>query len=161
MITYRLLDPKRWLTTTGQINTTLTDLLFVLQLSKGMISSWSLSTLNLWDIHLTVVSYTNILWTIWSGSRIWFFAIKVNWVPEDYLFCKLFKYSLAGDTFHWLKQLPSGSLTSWIDVKNEFLRNLFDEVRAEELRSKIATFTHEPMKSFRRTWMRDALRSLF
>ena len=33
-------------------------------------------------------------------------AIKANGVPEDYLFCKLFKYSLAEETLQWLKQLP-------------------------------------------------------
>ena len=31
------------------------------------------------------------------------YAIKVNGVPEDYLLFKLFKYSLAGETSHWLK----------------------------------------------------------
>ena len=39
-------------------------------------------------------------------------AIKVEGVSEDYLLCKLFKYSLVGDASHWLKQLPPGSLTS-------------------------------------------------
>ena len=48
-------------------------------------------------------------------------AIKANGVPEDYLFCKLFKYSLAGEASHWLKQLQPGSLTSWADIKNAFL----------------------------------------
>ena len=48
-------------------------------------------------------------------------AIKVNGVPEDYLFCKLFKYSLAGEALHLLKQLPPGSHTSWADIKNAFL----------------------------------------
>ena len=71
-------------------------------------------------------------------------AIKVNRVPEDYLLCKLFKYSLAGETLHWLKQLPPGALTSWADIKNAFLRNFFDEAHAEDLRSKISTFGHEP-----------------
>ena len=71
-------------------------------------------------------------------------AIKVEGVSEDYLLCKLFKYSLAGDASHWLKQLPPGSLTSWSDIKNAFLCNFFDEARAEDLRSKIVTFTQEP-----------------
>ena len=71
-------------------------------------------------------------------------AIKVNRVPEDYLLCKLFKYSLAGEALHWLKQLPPGALTSWADIKNAFLRNFFDEAHAEDLRSKISTFGHEP-----------------
>ena len=33
-------------------------------------------------------------------------SIKANGVPEDYLFCKLFKYSLAVEASRWLKQLP-------------------------------------------------------
>ncbi|KAL0645990.1 hypothetical protein Bca4012_044281 [Brassica carinata] len=81
-------------------------------------------------------------------------AIQVKVVPEDYLLCKLFKYSLAGEASHWLKQLSPGSLTSWTDIKNAFLCNLFDEAHAEDLRSKIATFTQEPTKSFRSSWIR-------
>ena len=34
------------------------------------------------------------------------------------------------------------------------MRNFFDEARAEDLRSKIATFTQEPTKSFRISWIR-------
>ena len=30
-------------------------------------------------------------------------AIKANGVHDDYLFWKLFKYSLAGDALYWLK----------------------------------------------------------
>ena len=62
-------------------------------------------------------------------------ALKANGVPKDYLLYKLFKYSLAGEASHWLKQLPPGSLTSCADIKNAFLRNFFDEARAEDLRS--------------------------
>ena len=71
-------------------------------------------------------------------------AIRVEGVSEDYLLCKLFRYSLAGEALHWLKQLQPGSLKSWSDIKNAFLCNFFDEARAEDLRSKIATFTQEP-----------------
>ena len=39
-------------------------------------------------------------------------AIKVEGVSEDYLLCKLFRYSLAGEALHWLKQLQPGSLKS-------------------------------------------------
>ena len=81
-------------------------------------------------------------------------AIQVIGVPEDYLLCKLFKYSLAGEASHWLKQLPTGSLTSWADIKNAFICNFFDEARAEDLRSKIATFAQEPTESFRSSWIR-------
>ena len=67
-------------------------------------------------------------------------AIKGNRVNEDYLFYKLFKYSLAGEASHWLKQLTPGSLTSWANIKNALLRNFFDEAHVEDLMRKIATF---------------------
>ena len=81
-------------------------------------------------------------------------AIKVKGVPEDYLICTLFKFSLSGEGLHWLKQLQPGSLTSWSDIKNAFLCNFFDEARAEDLRSKTATFTQGPAESFRGSWIR-------
>ena len=81
-------------------------------------------------------------------------AIKFNGVPEDYLFCKLFKYSFAGEASNWRKQLLLGSLTSWADIKNAFMRNFFEKARAEDLRSKIATFTQGPIESFRISWIR-------
>ena len=80
--------------------------------------------------------------------------IKANGVPEDYLFCKLFKYSLAGEASQWLEKLQPGSLTSWAEIKNAFLCHFFDEARAEDLRIEISTFTHEPTKSFKRSWIR-------
>ena len=84
-------------------------------------------------------------------------AIKANGVLEGYLFCKLFKYSLAGEALHWLKQLQPGSLTSWADIKNAFLCHFFDEARVEDLGSKIPTFTHEPTESFKSSWIRFKL----
>ena len=81
-------------------------------------------------------------------------AIIVEGVSEDYLICKLFKYSLSGHASHWLKQLPPGSLTSWGAIKNAFLCNFFDEARAEYLKRKIATFTQESAKSFKSSWIR-------
>ena len=81
-------------------------------------------------------------------------AIKVNGVPEDYLLCKLFKYSLAGDALYWPKQLEPGSLTSWTDIKNAFLQKKFDDAQTEDLRNKISTFTQEPVDSFRNSWIR-------
>src|SRR5690606_30947854 len=48
-------------------------------------------------------------------------VIRVKRIPEDYLLCKLFKYSLTGDAAHWLKQLPTGSLIYWTHINNPFL----------------------------------------
>uniref|UniRef100_A0A0D3D4A3 Retrotransposon gag domain-containing protein n=1 Tax=Brassica oleracea var. oleracea TaxID=109376 RepID=A0A0D3D4A3_BRAOL len=75
-------------------------------------------------------------------------TIRVKGVSEDYLLCKIFRYSLGREALHWLKQLQPESLKSWSEIKNAFLCNFFDEARAEDLRSKIATFTQEPAESF-------------
>ncbi|KAL1225370.1 hypothetical protein V5N11_009027 [Cardamine amara subsp. amara] len=57
--------------------------------------------------------------------------IKANGVSEDYLFCKLFPYSLAGEAARWLKQLKPGSLTTWKDTKKAFLENFYDDAKSE------------------------------
>ncbi|KAL1215286.1 hypothetical protein V5N11_016079 [Cardamine amara subsp. amara] len=64
--------------------------------------------------------------------------IKANGVSEDYLFCKLFPYSLAGEAARWLKQLRLGSLTTWKDTKKAFLENFYDDAKSEDLRNMIA-----------------------
>ena len=51
--------------------------------------------------------------------------IRMDEVPEDYMLCKLFKYSLVGEASRWLKQLPPGSLTSWTDIHNAFVPEFF------------------------------------
>ena len=47
-----------------------------------------------------------------------------NELFEDHYFCKLFPYSLIGDATHWFKKLPPGSLTTWTDMRDDFL-NIF------------------------------------
>ena len=69
------------------------------------------------------------------------YDIKANGVLDDYLLCKLFKYSLVYDTSYWLKQLPPRSLTSWKAIKYTFMRNFFDDARSEDLRNIISMFT--------------------
>ena len=80
--------------------------------------------------------------------------IKVHGVSEDYLFCKLFPHSLAGDATHWLKQLQPGSLTCWSDIKSVFLNNFFDDARTEESRNKIYKFSQGTTEAFKASWLR-------
>lgn len=57
-------------------STTPTNMLFFLQLSRGMNLSWSWHTSPLWDISLITGSHTSILGTIWRSSRIWVLLLK-------------------------------------------------------------------------------------
>ncbi|KAF3524079.1 hypothetical protein F2Q69_00046105 [Brassica cretica] len=53
-----------------------------------------------------------------------------NEVPEDYHFCKLFPYTLAGKVARWIKKLPPGSFKTWKGIMNAFLNNFFYDVAA-------------------------------
>ncbi|KAL1194225.1 hypothetical protein V5N11_035189 [Cardamine amara subsp. amara] len=76
-------------------------------------------------------------------------SIKANGVSSDYLFCKLFPYSLAGEATYWLKQLKPGSLTTWEATKTAFLNNFYDDTRSEDFQMKISTFTQGPTEAFK------------
>ncbi|KAG7635984.1 Retrotransposon gag domain [Arabidopsis thaliana x Arabidopsis arenosa] len=81
-------------------------------------------------------------------------SIKANGVSQDYLLCKLFPYSLAGEAASLLKQLKAGSLKTWRSIKIAFLNNLYDDVKSEELRNKLSTFTQGPAEAFKAAWVR-------
>ncbi|KAG7583496.1 Retrotransposon gag domain [Arabidopsis suecica] len=81
-------------------------------------------------------------------------SIKANGVSDDYLLCKLFPYSLAGEAASWLKQLKPGSLTNWKSIKIAFLNNFYDDGKSEELRNKLSTFTQGPAEAFKAAWVR-------
>ncbi|KFK23013.1 hypothetical protein AALP_AAs71159U000100 [Arabis alpina] len=81
-------------------------------------------------------------------------SIKAINVSEDYIMCKLFPFSLAGEAASWLKQLEPGSLTNWRDTKSAFLSHFYDESRSEDLRAKISTFAQNKKESFKAAWER-------
>ncbi|KAG5373790.1 hypothetical protein IGI04_042892 [Brassica rapa subsp. trilocularis] len=67
-------------------------------------------------------------------------TIKCNEVFEDYYLCKLFSYSLAGETTYWFRKLPLGSLTTWNDIRYAFLNKFLDDAAANleiEIRSML------------------------
>ncbi|KAG7568089.1 Retrotransposon gag domain [Arabidopsis thaliana x Arabidopsis arenosa] len=81
-------------------------------------------------------------------------SIKANGVSGDYLLCKLFPFSLAGEAASWLKQFKPGSLTNWQSIKIAFLNNFYDDGKSEELRNKLSTFTQGPAEAFKAAWVR-------
>ncbi|KAL1188094.1 hypothetical protein V5N11_003129 [Cardamine amara subsp. amara] len=81
-------------------------------------------------------------------------SIKANGVTNDFLFCKLFPYSLGGEAAYWLKQLPTDSLTSLESVKKAFLHNFYDDAKSDELRDRILQFVQGPTKAFKDAWVR-------
>ncbi|XP_023632795.1 uncharacterized protein LOC111828622 [Capsella rubella] len=81
-------------------------------------------------------------------------SIKADGVSLDFLLCKLFQHSLAGEALSWLKELKPASLTCWEDVKVAFLNNFYDDARSEDLRNKISTFSQGISETFKAAWVR-------
>ena len=81
-------------------------------------------------------------------------SIKANGVSEDYLLCKLFPYSLAGEATSWLKQLKAGLLKTWRSIKIAFLKNFYNEAKSTELRNKLSTLTQGPAEALETAWVR-------
>ncbi|WZZ87431.1 hypothetical protein YC2023_116010 [Brassica napus] len=81
-------------------------------------------------------------------------GIQEDKATKDYIICKLFKFSLSGNAKKWLRCLPPGSLTTWIDVTTAFMTEFLDDARAEEMRDKIWTFSQGPTEAFKSSWER-------
>ena len=65
---------------------------------------------------------------------------RANGVPPDYIKCTLFPFSLDGKATRCLDSLPTGSLTTWEQVRSAFLRNFYTKAKTAALRNKISTF---------------------
>ena len=75
-------------------------------------------------------------------------------MDDEYNCCKLFPFSLEGDTRKWLDQIPTGSLTCWKEIMSAFINQFFDEAHYWDVRRKISTFLQGPRESFRNAWER-------
>ncbi|XP_056841683.1 uncharacterized protein LOC108858341 [Raphanus sativus] len=75
-------------------------------------------------------------------------------IPDEYIRCRLFPFSLEGGALRWLNCLPRGSLTSWKEIRNAFLKQFFDDTRYWEVRRRISTFRQDPQESFKNAWGR-------
>lgn len=73
---------------------------------------------------------------------------------DDYSRCKLFSFSLKGETRRWPDHLLSGSLTCWREVRSAFTKYYFDEARYQEARNKTSTFSQDLQEPFKNSWGR-------
>ena len=79
---------------------------------------------------------------------------RANGVPPDYIKCMLFPFSLDGKASRWLDSLPTGSLTSWEQVRSVFLSHFCSKARTAALRNKITSFRQLTDAPFCDAWER-------
>ncbi|XP_059289056.1 uncharacterized protein LOC132042546 [Lycium ferocissimum] len=67
---------------------------------------------------------------------------------------RLFPYSLTGEATAWLDDLPSGSITTWEELTEAFLKKFFPPSRMLQLRDEINNFRQLPDEALHETWIR-------
>nr|GEX87376.1 hypothetical protein [Tanacetum cinerariifolium] len=63
--------------------------------------------------------------------------------------------SLTRATSHWLRNKPSGSITTWEDLKTKFLRKYCPPARTVKKMEEINNFQQEPDENLYQAWTRS------
>jgi len=80
--------------------------------------------------------------------------VHTNQVSRDYIRMHLFRHSLTGKAYRWLKNLRPNSLRTWGEVTAAFLTKFISEDKTAELRRKISTFEQAKYESLGEAWDR-------
>ncbi|GJS27024.1 retrovirus-related pol polyprotein from transposon TNT 1-94 [Tanacetum coccineum] len=75
-------------------------------------------------------------------------------ITIDQLMLRAFPMSLIGAVSHWLRNKPSGSITTWEDLKTKFLRKYYPPTRTIKKIEEINNFHKEPDENLYQAWER-------
>ncbi|MDV3143375.1 MAG: retrotransposon gag domain-containing protein, partial [Sweet potato little leaf phytoplasma] len=81
-------------------------------------------------------------------------SFKVTGVPEDTLKLKIFPFSLQGDAEAWLDSFPPNSITSWNDLAEKFLEEVFPSNKNVKYRAEIIAFRQSYDEPLDAAWER-------
>ncbi|XP_042005868.1 uncharacterized protein LOC121754604 [Salvia splendens] len=79
---------------------------------------------------------------------------KLNRVPDDIIMLRLFPFSLWGYARDWFDNLESGSITSWDDLAQKFLNQLFPLSFTLNIQAEISHFKMKGQESMFEVWER-------
>ncbi|GJS92502.1 hypothetical protein Tco_0799470 [Tanacetum coccineum] len=75
-------------------------------------------------------------------------------VTQDQIMLRAFPVSLIGAASRWLRNQPSGSITTWEVLKTKFLNKYCPPARTSKKMEEINNFQQEPDESLFRAWER-------
>ncbi|GJT31350.1 retrovirus-related pol polyprotein from transposon TNT 1-94 [Tanacetum coccineum] len=75
-------------------------------------------------------------------------------VTQDQIMLRAFLVSLTGAASRWLRNQPSGSITTWEVLKTKFLNKYCPPARTAKKMEEINNFQQEPDESLFRAWER-------
>ncbi|GKA29498.1 hypothetical protein Tco_0715743 [Tanacetum coccineum] len=68
-------------------------------------------------------------------------------ITQYQVMLRAFPMSLTGATSRWIRNKPSGSITTWEDLKTKFLRKYYPPARTAKKMEEINNFQQEPDKT--------------
>ncbi|XP_058203029.1 uncharacterized protein LOC131317499 [Rhododendron vialii] len=88
-------------------------------------------------------------------------TVKIQHFTDNALRLKLFPFSLKDKAKYWLNTLAPNSITSWDQMKNEFLKKYFSIGKTKEIRQELTSFYQKEGEQFHQAWERlnDIIRS--
>ncbi|GJW39933.1 gag-pol polyprotein [Tanacetum coccineum] len=75
-------------------------------------------------------------------------------ITIDQVMLRAFPMSLTGAASHWLRNKPSGSITTWEDLKTKFLSKYFPPARTAKKMEEINNSQQEPDENLYQAWER-------
>ncbi|GKD93781.1 hypothetical protein Tco_1373618, partial [Tanacetum coccineum] len=75
-------------------------------------------------------------------------------ITHDQVMLRAFRMSLTGAASHWLRNKPSGSITTWEDLKTKFLSKYCPPARTAKKIEEINNFQQEPDETLYQAWER-------
>ncbi|CAM8954352.1 unnamed protein product [Rhodiola kirilowii] len=81
-------------------------------------------------------------------------TFKINNVPKEAIYLRLFPFSLMGKAKDWLWSHAPGTFTTWEDLAQAFLLQYFPPGKTAKLRSLINTFAQRDGETFYEAWER-------
>nr|GEZ35382.1 hypothetical protein [Tanacetum cinerariifolium] len=75
-------------------------------------------------------------------------------ITQDQVMLRPFPMSLTGAVIRWLRNKPSGLITTWEDLKTNFLRKYCPPARTAKKIEEINKFQQEPDEIFHQAWKR-------
>jgi hypothetical protein len=79
---------------------------------------------------------------------------KFNNVENDILKLKLFPFSLRGKAKDWLLSLPNGSINSWENLREAFIKKYYPPVKILQNRNNILSFKQNDNEHVATAWER-------
>lgn len=79
---------------------------------------------------------------------------NIQGVNQEALRLRLFPFSLTGEGSLWLGELLRGSITTWYELKRQFLNRFFPPAQILQLKDEIYNFRQLPAESMYEAWFR-------